>query len=49
MQSGNPRVGVIKLEEIVDRSIVRKLDDSGCNRTRRARKEENRGKSDFGR
>jgi len=29
MQSSNPRVGEIKLEEIVDRSIVRKLDDSG--------------------
>ena len=29
MVSSNPRVGEIKLEEIVDRSIVRKLDDSG--------------------
>ena len=29
MLSSNPRVGEIKLEEIVDRSIVRKLDDSG--------------------
>ena len=29
MQSSNPRVGEIKLEEIVDRSIVRKLDDNG--------------------
>jgi ABC-type nitrate/sulfonate/bicarbonate transport system substrate-binding protein len=29
MQISNPRVGEIKLEEIVDRSIVRKLDDSG--------------------
>ena len=29
MASSNPRVGEIKLEEIVDRSIVRKLDDSG--------------------
>jgi hypothetical protein len=29
MQISNPRVGEIKLEEIVDRSIMRKLDDSG--------------------
>jgi len=29
MLSSNPRVGEIKVEEIVDRSIVRKLDDSG--------------------
>jgi len=29
MLSSNPRVGEIKLEEIVDRSLVRKLDDSG--------------------
>ena len=29
MLSSNPRVGEIKLEEIVDRSIVRKFDDSG--------------------
>ena len=29
MASSNSRVGEIKLEEIVDRSIVRKLDDSG--------------------
>ena len=29
MQSSNPRVGEVKLEEIVDRSIMRKLDDSG--------------------
>jgi hypothetical protein len=29
MQSSNPRVGEIKLEEIIDRSIMRKLDDSG--------------------
>ena len=29
MPSSNPRVGEIKLEEIVDRSIVHKLDDSG--------------------
>ncbi|HWH76002.1 MAG TPA: hypothetical protein VNT76_01475, partial [Candidatus Binatus sp.] len=29
MASSNPRVGEIKLEEIVDRSIMRKLDDSG--------------------
>ncbi len=29
MLSSNPRVGEIKLEEIVDRSFVRKLDDSG--------------------
>ena len=29
MLNSNPRVGEIKLEEIVDRSIVHKLDDSG--------------------
>jgi ABC-type nitrate/sulfonate/bicarbonate transport system substrate-binding protein len=29
MANSNPRVGEIKLEEIVDRSLVRKLDDSG--------------------
>lgn len=29
MLSSNPRVGEVKLEEIVDRSLVRKLDDSG--------------------
>ena len=29
MASSNPRVGEIKLEKIVDRSIMRKLDDSG--------------------
>ena len=29
MLNSNPRVGEIKLEEITDRSIVRKLDDSG--------------------
>ena len=29
MLGSNPRVGEIKLEEIVDRSIVRKLDDRG--------------------
>jgi hypothetical protein len=29
MQSSNPRVGEIKLKEIVDRGIMRKLDDSG--------------------
>jgi hypothetical protein len=29
MLNSNPRVGEIKLEEIVDRSIVRKLGDSG--------------------
>jgi len=29
MLGSNPRVGEIKLEEIVDRSIMRKLDDSG--------------------
>jgi len=27
--SSNPRVGEIKLEEIIDRSVMRKLDDSG--------------------
>jgi hypothetical protein len=27
--SSNPRVGEIKLQEIVDRSLMRKLDDSG--------------------
>jgi ABC-type nitrate/sulfonate/bicarbonate transport system substrate-binding protein len=29
MASSNPRVGEVKLEEIIDRSIMRKLDDSG--------------------
>jgi hypothetical protein len=29
MLSSNPRVGEIKREEIVDRSLVSKLDDSG--------------------
>ena len=29
MMSSNPRVGEVKLEEIIDRSIMRKLDDSG--------------------
>ena len=29
MLISNPRVGEIKLEELVDRSIMRKLDDSG--------------------
>jgi len=29
MQIGNPRIGEVKLEEIVDRSLVRKLEDSG--------------------
>ena len=29
MLGSSPRVGEIKLEEIVDRSIMRKLDDSG--------------------
>ena len=29
MLSSNPRVGEIKLEEIVDRSIMRKFDESG--------------------
>ena len=29
MLSSNPRAGEIKLEEIVDRSVVRKFDDSG--------------------
>jgi hypothetical protein len=29
MLSSNPRVGEVKLEEIIDRSIMRKLDDSG--------------------
>jgi hypothetical protein len=29
MLNSNPRAGEIKLEEIIDRSIVRKLDDSG--------------------
>jgi hypothetical protein len=29
MQSSTPRIGEIKLEEIIDRSIMRKLDDSG--------------------
>jgi len=29
MQSTNPRVGEVKLEEIIDRSVVRRLDESG--------------------
>ncbi|MSP36972.1 MAG: ABC transporter substrate-binding protein [Deltaproteobacteria bacterium] len=29
MTTSNPRVGEVKLEEIIDRSIMRKLDDSG--------------------
>ena len=29
MQSSNSRVGEVKLEEIVDRSVMRKIDDSG--------------------
>jgi ABC-type nitrate/sulfonate/bicarbonate transport system substrate-binding protein len=29
MLSSNPRVGELKLEDVIDRSIVRKLDDSG--------------------
>jgi len=29
MATSNPRVGEIKLDEIVDRSFVRNLDDSG--------------------
>ena len=29
MLNSNPRVGEIKLEESVDRSIMRKLDDNG--------------------
>ena len=29
MQSTNPRIGEVKLEEVVDRSITRKLEDSG--------------------
>ena len=29
MASSNPRIGEVKLEEIIDRSIMRKLDDSG--------------------
>ena len=29
MLRSNPRAGAIKLEEVVDLSIVRKLDDSG--------------------
>jgi hypothetical protein len=33
MLSGNPGVGEIKLEEIVDRRIVRKLDDSALSTT----------------
>jgi len=27
--SSNPRIGEVKLEEVVDRSLMRKLDDSG--------------------
>jgi len=29
MASSNPRIGEIKIEGIVDRSLMRKLDDSG--------------------
>ena len=29
MQVSNPRVGEVKLEEVVDRSVMRKLEDSG--------------------
>jgi NitT/TauT family transport system substrate-binding protein len=29
MQSSNPRVGEIKLEDVIDRSVVRRLDESG--------------------
>jgi hypothetical protein len=29
MASSNPRVAELKLDEIVDRSIMRRLDDSG--------------------
>ncbi|HEX2930252.1 MAG TPA: hypothetical protein VHV54_11085 [Candidatus Binatia bacterium] len=29
MLSSNPRVGEVKLEDVIDRSIMRKLDDSG--------------------
>jgi hypothetical protein len=29
MLGSNPRVGELKLEDVIDRSIVRKLDDSG--------------------
>jgi ABC-type nitrate/sulfonate/bicarbonate transport system substrate-binding protein len=29
LASGNPKIGAVKLEEIVDRSIVRRLDESG--------------------
>ena len=29
MQISNPRVGEVKLEDVIDRSIMRKLDDSG--------------------
>ena len=29
MAISNPRVGEIKLEDVIDRSIMRKLDDSG--------------------
>ena len=29
MQASNPRVGEVKLEELIDRSLMRKLEDSG--------------------
>jgi hypothetical protein len=29
LTSNNPRVGEVKLEDVIDRSIMRKLDDSG--------------------
>jgi hypothetical protein len=29
MQISNPRVGEVKLDEVLDRSLMRKLEDSG--------------------
>ena len=29
LANSNPKIGAVKLEEIVDRSIVRRLDESG--------------------
>jgi hypothetical protein len=29
MQSTNPRVGEVKIEEVIDRGLVRKLDENG--------------------
>ena len=29
MQVNNPRVGEVKLDEVIDRSLMRRLEDSG--------------------